>query len=888
MTMVFAGWNFYSLFYTACFTFCSGFVLISSEAGPKINSKLFAPGDQVAYRWTSEVFLNEIKTSRGKYVGFGLSGTVLVSSVWSNEDERVLQLHLEKPRVQVASKSGRVESSSLDSLENQPFVLVLKGGKIDRLFMGKRETVSMKNMKRGLASLFQTQTDQGGLEETDVAGHCNVTYTSSSVKATKSKHQCTFLDINTSRHLDEVLGFHIASTRSTHYTLDDSKNVISSISSKEQHQLHMRAKSDLGGLVGAEQTLIYKESQRCDTVRASSAAQAVQELLSAEGAVLEEETIVAIAEAAPKEPKGDFSKRVAAARDALKAELLGTVKSAEVFLQLLEAARTSNIEDISKALEAKKNAKILPQLYDILGHAQTLKSHTAVLKHLHLDNEKHADLMERYLWALSLSAHPNIDILEDMLKKYKTYTSIPRKVRDTLVLTLASMAKGLREEGDVAQFTLKMLQAVEETIDNGFDYAEDADRYVFLNALKNLQSPTTIPKLISVLENGTLKEEALAWRALKSFGRRYWTENLLKQAEKTLFQLDKAHDTSSRTLAADLLLASDPTDHVLEELLKFVAGQDKNFEVKQYVLQSVLMLADSCPKWQQRVKGIVKNNYASLAQKGLSTALRRNIFSGSSVNGSLVSVQEIKGGIVKRGAVDVILDKNGLSKELFTLGIFAGGLSTFVSSTEDEEQADEETATAGMELTVLGTQIRPFVFFEGQGELMGHVWSGTASELTPAFQALILSQDHKEYLRLGNGFVIDIDLKGAVSFDLSGKIELSIWNRNAQSLIKKSVGYVSKGSLTLSTPFAQSRLDFLGSLEPKLNLEIDADFSANVKLCMKLSQPDTEFRHQVTKLGQIPAANHRLKLALNRRQSIPGVTYALNRKNSEMCSALGS
>jgi len=39
-----------------------------------------------------------------------------------------------------------------------------------------------------------------------------------------------------------------------------------------------------------------------------------------------------------------------------------------------------------------------------------------------------------------------------------------------------------------------------------------------------------------------------------------------------------------------------------------------------------------------------------------------------------------------------------------------------------------------MELTVLGTQIRPFVFFDGQGELMGHVWSGTASDITPAFQ----------------------------------------------------------------------------------------------------------------------------------------------------------
>lgn len=64
--------------------------------------------------------------------------------------------------------------------------------------------------------------------------------------------------------------------------------------------------------------------------------------------------------------------------------------------------------------------------------------------------------MERYLWALSFATHPNVDILEDMLKKYKTYTSIPRKVHDTLILTLASMAKGLREEGGVEQFTLKV------------------------------------------------------------------------------------------------------------------------------------------------------------------------------------------------------------------------------------------------------------------------------------------------------------------------------------------------------------------------------------------------------------------------------------------------
>lgn len=62
----------------------------------------------------------------------------------------------------------------------------------------------------------------------------------------------------------------------------------------------------------------------------------------------------------------------------------------------------------------------------------------------------------------------------------------------------------------------------------------------------------------------------------------------------------------------------------------------------------------------------------------------------------------------------------------------SGDDKTGDSSTEENEV--EEVATAGMELTVLGVQIRPFVFFTGQGQLMGHVWSGTASEKTPAFQ----------------------------------------------------------------------------------------------------------------------------------------------------------
>lgn len=57
-----------------------------------------------------------------------------------------------------------------------------------------------------------------------------------------------------------------------------------------------------------------------------------------------------------------------------------------------------------------------------------------------------------------------------------------------------------------------------------------------------------------------------------------------------------------------------------------------------------------------------------------------------------------------------------------------------MGGSEEEDPNEDTTTTAGMELFVQGTALRPLVFFTGQGDLMGHVWSGTASEPTPAYQ----------------------------------------------------------------------------------------------------------------------------------------------------------
>lgn len=98
-----------------------------------------------------------------------------------------------------------------------------------------------------------------------------------------------------------------------------------------------------------------------------------------------------------------------------------------------------------------------PQLYDILGYVQTLNSHQAAMKHLHLDQEDHTDLVERYLWALSFSIHPQPEILEDLLDKYKKYVKIPENIKTTLILSMASMARTLSKFGKQNYDTIKVM-----------------------------------------------------------------------------------------------------------------------------------------------------------------------------------------------------------------------------------------------------------------------------------------------------------------------------------------------------------------------------------------------------------------------------------------------
>lgn len=891
--------NSYSFFYTL-FTWslgiCYGFVLISSAAGNFDEINVFVKGVSLKYDLKTNVLLNE-KELKGKSVGFTIDGEVSIGNIWENGNKKLLKIELKPLKLHIL-RSGKIasdssESSNLDNVENKPFLVIWNKGKIDKIYISKSEPISIRNIKKGIASLLQFQLPHVDSTETDSSGTCATSYSSVSPhKFAKLKTNCISDDFDYINNLNKILGVEVKSNSSVEYVFNEEPLRLASVISKDVHVSYLTVREEMGNHVETEQILTYKNSENIEPVVGDYIEEAVEKISKTTGIKFNQENLLTEIEPLKSNEIVTFNKIVGNLRNNLKIELIGSVKQAKAIIELVNSARNARKEDITKVLTSKKNKNILHQLYDILGYVQTSDSHEAVMKNLHFDKEDQIDFSERYLWALSFSSHPNPDVLEDVLKKFTKTVSIPEKVKETMILSMASMAHKISQRPH-SDYKFNLIRDVEETIVNNLDYAKNEDKHKYFRALKNLKSSTTVPILLEYIKKGTGKEGVLAWKAIKAFGSTLWDKEVLIAAEKSFFQLDKRYDTSSRTIAVDILLESQPSDELLTDILNFLISKDPAYEIKQYVFQRIKMLAESDKDFKYRVEKIIRdsaqiNNYSGLAPRGLSTALTRTFYQHPSSNGSLVTVQEMKSGIAKRGTIDVVFQKGDVTNEIFSLGIFSGGLHTFLSSGNEEEETEEENPTAGIELTVMDTQIRPFVFFNGQGELMGHVWSGTASEKTPAFQVLALLQDHFEYIRLSPGFIMNINFKGAASFDLSGKIEISIWSRNAESLVQKTGGIVVIGVNAIDTSFIKTQVEFSSSIETKLDLQTDIDFSSNAQLCMRLTQPDSVFRHNIYKVVRVPGNKHQMRISKYQKYNVPGITYSINKKNNDMCNSIFS
>lgn len=453
------------------------------------------------------------------------------------------------------------------------------------------------------------------------------------------------------------------------------------------------------------------------------------------------------------------------------------------------------------------------QFLDLLGAAQTADTHSAVKEAIDLSGGEEVDNIERYLQALAISTRPNENVIIDLLKLAES-ESINAKVKLSLINALGSLAYHLAHAPEQSYYA-DVVQNVEAHLTDSLLACKGSACYEsYLNGLRNLQSPDTIDKLIAFIEHPERSVAVAAAKALKAFPASIWNDQHIAILENIFHQSNRRYDSSTRTIILDILLKTNLSDGQVRRLLAHLKTDDKAFEVKKYLLEQITMVAAEKPEFGATVRQIIRsdrtlNNYHIAGLKGLSTALSRKYSIQSPFNGTLTSVQEIFGGILKRGIVDLTIDTPSNHYSLFTvsftehfirntnqtnvpfqLGLFAGGMSSFVSSnseTSDAEAtgADDESANAGMEITVQQSYFRPLEFFRGQGELMGHVWSGTASELTPAYTATSVVHDHQQTIQLQNGASLSIDVLSAVSIDLNGAVQLSLWNRNAQCQVNK-------------------------------------------------------------------------------------------------------
>ncbi|XP_015110890.1 microsomal triglyceride transfer protein large subunit isoform X1 [Diachasma alloeum] len=857
-------------------------------------SRGWTVGNGIEYHLTTIVLSRESGAPKsGGDVGFQFTADLSVTAVWNDPEDfdvLLLEIKLLTPQLYIKSRKapepeGFVEhSSKIDDIPQHPIYLLWQNGEILKTFLSPDETISSANLKRGLVNLFQYRTSDGEYRERDASGVCNVTYESRGPRViAKSKDHCEEISLSQrDQHPNPVLGVSLDSTRFAAYTLDPSLLPIK-IEETEIHEVTLQAKPEVGATVTTQRILQETRRVSASRIDGRSVRDAIVHLQPGYKEVeidLQVEPITC-----PESGCRTLEELIEQNREALENSALGTAKSAAAFLKLIPLVRDAPADDLTKILKSPRYLQLKTQLLDVLGSASTPATHQAAMKILRQDET--GDDSERYLWALSMSPVPHPDIIKDVLKRSEE-TLQNERVSETLALTAAAMARQLE--------TPAIKEKVRVSLELGLDTCTGDDcRLKFLRALKNLRSKTSLPILMSYAINGTKSTSVAAWRALGALDSRYVTEDLKIAAKRTFYQIGgPKRDSSARTLAADIILESEPSVEDLRGFLEYLTTTDSMYEVRRYLSQRLEQLAEKNLNFREKFNSAIEvearrvKNYNVLAHRGLSTAFTRPFLTSSASNGSLVTVQEVNSGLLKRGVVDVVMQTGSHEEALFSLGLFAGGLSSFMSSNSQEESDDEEVATAGMEIGILGVGVRPFVFFSGQGELMGHVWSGTASERTSAFQTIANLHRHRELVPLGVGFIAEIDVEGAVSFDLAGQIQLSLWSRNAQSLVEMGAGVAVKGGFRIKSDFVLSNSEFALILEPKLELSTDVDFSGPVSLCMRLMQPDVSAVHQIYKIERIPGSKHRLRKTRRVVVPTPARSYLLNKKNNEMCSKVFS
>lgn len=124
--------------------------------------------------------------------------------------------------------------------------------------------------------------------------------------------------------------------------------------------------------------------------------------------------------------------------------------------------------------------------------------------------------------------------------------------------------------------------------------------------------------------------------------------------------------------------------------------------------------------------------------------------------------------------------------------------------------------------------------------------------------------------------------------DLNGKIEISLWYKNAKSEVLQNIGLALLSTVKISSSIVTAEIKTSLSQEPQISLASNVDFSSKTAMCLQLTQPNVQLNQRITKTIDIPNSKDKkaFKHEVYLKYKIPGYTHVLNQKNNDMCNTI--
>lgn len=870
--------------------FAINYLMINVCSHPAPGLLCHGPLIGISYRYSYKCELIMNNNDLREPTGFGVDSQITVENVWQNSDSYLLSLVIDWTQFKSRSGAKFGDGLKINDWNHPLFAHIDSSGRIEKVFIHQSECITATNLKKSLLEHLRSKKPEESSYEWIKTGQ---SITKKSLTTNSDFKSITSPDV-----FDE---WQVSAQLASDHPIVNSANGWQNVSL--QSRIYSYAHSLLHNSFSLK--LLSEEKSSTEKLIGNSLSEVLKKL---------EKNYIPSESSLTPEVKTchncqSLSNLIKENETSLKRESIASIPMTISYLKLIDRVRSSGAgalkEDILKLFKSYKNKReIILSLLDIIAGSRNEQSLSAALEFLNLPKSDDLEFGERFLIHLAASVMSaskmekiscytlsSGEILNNIFVQTLTPKWKSEKLKHTALLIVGTLLRAhlnskdtnFEESNDIVTKILKHLT-------NELDSCEETEcRVVLLHAIGN--SGVVKHGVYQSIKKYALsgkRESIAAMKALKECLEVSGSDDKLNIRLRHLLLrvvYDHERETTSRLIAAELISKYLNDEKTTRELIKHLPSFGNN-ELATIIWNRALASNPTIT--------YPHNNWFlhSTTFNGSSAAFKRTMGGTKTMNASYHMFMELlnKGKLLKESSFDVELSSpEGYSQHLLTVEIFARGLQSFAGDSDgSSDTAEDESTMAGMSLRLMNVQLRPFVFFTGTGELMGHVWSGTASEPTNAFEGNLLLSDYWSTHSLINGLVVEQQLKGVLSLDLSGEIQISLWNRNSHSVVSTKGSLLFQGSQTVLTSdrstSASKQFSFGGTAQ--LNFITDLDFySSPFKMCMQVIQPQFTFRHNTRKHEQINSEN--LHKRIHRRlYTIPAKSYALHRDNNNMCSAM--